>query len=125
VIRYVLPILLPQNENINRFVEESYSGKVRALAYISSTGAAPKTPYGESRENHRIYYRVKADGVELPSLVCIFASQKTSDSEKERKRHPWAVWTRCSWVGMMTLVGTKVSVHEGISGHFEAVTKRS
>jgi len=41
------------------------------------------------------------------------------------KRHSWAVWTRCRWVGMMTLVGTKVSVHEGISGHIEAVTKRS
>jgi hypothetical protein len=38
-----------------------------------------------SRENHRIYYRVNADGVELPSLVCIFASQKSTDSEKELK----------------------------------------
>ena len=38
-----------------------------------------------SRENHRIYYRVKADGVELPSLVCIFASHKSADSEKELK----------------------------------------
>ena len=36
-----------------------------------------------NRENHRIYYRVKADGVELPSLVCIFASHKSADSEKE------------------------------------------
>ena len=47
MIRYVFAILLPQNEHINRFVEESYSEKVRALAYISSAGAAPKTPYGE------------------------------------------------------------------------------
>ncbi len=38
-----------------------------------------------SRENHRIYYRIKADGVEFPSLVCIFASQKSTDSEKELK----------------------------------------
>ena len=38
-----------------------------------------------NRENHRIYYRVKADGVELPSLVCIFASHKSADSEKELK----------------------------------------
>jgi hypothetical protein len=38
-----------------------------------------------NRENHRIYYRVKADGVELPSLVCIFASHKSTDSEKELK----------------------------------------
>ena len=38
-----------------------------------------------NRENHRIYYRVKADGVEFPSLVCIFASQKNADSEKELK----------------------------------------
>jgi hypothetical protein len=38
-----------------------------------------------SRENHRIYYRVNADGVELPSLVCIFASQKSTDSEKGLK----------------------------------------
>ena len=38
-----------------------------------------------NRENHRIYYRVKADGVEFPSLVCIFASQKNTDSEKELK----------------------------------------
>jgi hypothetical protein len=36
-----------------------------------------------NRENHRIYYLVKADGVELPSLVCIFASHKRADSEKE------------------------------------------
>jgi hypothetical protein len=38
-----------------------------------------------SRENHRIYYRIKADGVEFPSLVCIFTSQKSTDSEKELK----------------------------------------
>jgi hypothetical protein len=38
-----------------------------------------------NRENHRIYYRVKADGVEFPSLVCIFASQKSTESEKELK----------------------------------------
>jgi hypothetical protein len=38
-----------------------------------------------NRENHRIYYRVKADGVELPSLVCIFTSHRSADSEKELK----------------------------------------
>jgi hypothetical protein len=27
-----------------------------------------------NRENRRIYYRVKADGVEFPSLVCILSS---------------------------------------------------
>jgi hypothetical protein len=37
------------------------------------------------RENYRIYYRVKADGVELPSLVCIFASHKSAESENELK----------------------------------------
>jgi hypothetical protein len=36
-----------------------------------------------SRTNDRIYYRVKVDGIELRSLVCILASQKNSDSEKE------------------------------------------
>jgi hypothetical protein len=25
------------------------------------------------KENYRIYYRVTADGIEFPSLVCIFA----------------------------------------------------
>jgi hypothetical protein len=36
-----------------------------------------------SRRNHRIYYRVKADGVELPSLVCIFESQYHAGLEEE------------------------------------------
>jgi hypothetical protein len=36
-----------------------------------------------SRGNYRIYYRVKADGVEFPSLVCIFASHEHAESEKE------------------------------------------
>jgi len=34
-------------------------------------------------ENYRIYYRVFADGVELPSMVCIFTSQKSKDSDEE------------------------------------------
>ena len=38
-----------------------------------------------NRENHRIYYRVKRDGVELPSLVCIFASHKSADCDNEFK----------------------------------------
>ncbi len=36
-------------------------------------------------ENHRIYYRVTADGVEFPSLVCIFASQKSTNAGEELK----------------------------------------
>jgi hypothetical protein len=48
-----------------------------------------------NRENHRIYYRVKADGVEFPSLVCIFASQKSTDSEKELK-----AWCKNNAVGL-------------------------
>lgn len=44
---------------------------------------------------------------------------------EQRKRRTMAVWTRGWRVGMMPLVGTEVSVHEEISGHFEAVTKRS
>jgi hypothetical protein len=36
-----------------------------------------------SRRNHRIYYRVRADGVELPSLVCIFESQQHAGFEEE------------------------------------------
>jgi len=36
-------------------------------------------------ENYRIYYRVFADGVELPSMVCIFSSQKSKDSDEELK----------------------------------------
>jgi len=39
-----------------------------------------------SRGNYRIYYRVKADGVEFPSLACIFASHKHANSEKELER---------------------------------------
>jgi hypothetical protein len=38
-----------------------------------------------NRENHRIYYRVKANGVEFPSLVCILASQRSTYSEEELK----------------------------------------
>ena len=34
-------------------------------------------------ENRRIYYRTFADGVELPSLVYIFESEKNPDSDKE------------------------------------------
>ena len=37
------------------------------------------------KENHRIYYRVTADGVELPSLVCIFASQRSTNVGEELK----------------------------------------
>jgi len=33
-------------------------------------------------ENYRVYYRVFADGVELPSVVCIFASQKNIRSDE-------------------------------------------
>jgi hypothetical protein len=33
-------------------------------------------------ENYRIYYRVFADGVELPSMVRIFTSQKSKDSDE-------------------------------------------
>jgi len=33
-------------------------------------------------ENYRVYYRVFADGVELPSIVCIFASQKNNTSDE-------------------------------------------
>jgi hypothetical protein len=36
-------------------------------------------------ENYRIYYRVFADGVEVPSMVCIFSSQKSKDSDEELK----------------------------------------
>jgi hypothetical protein len=35
------------------------------------------------RRNHRVYRRVKADGVELPSLVCIFESQQRVGFEEE------------------------------------------
>ncbi len=44
------------------------------------------------------------------------------------KRRPWPSSVRLEVLsrrGMMVLVGTIVSVHEGLSGHFEAVTKRS
>jgi hypothetical protein len=34
------------------------------------------------KENHRIYYRVTADGVEFPSLVCVFASPGSSNVER-------------------------------------------
>jgi hypothetical protein len=37
-------------------------------------------------ENYRVYYRVFADGVELPSMVCIFTSQKSKDSDEELKK---------------------------------------
>ena len=36
-------------------------------------------------ENYRVYYRVFADGVELPSLVCIFASSRTAKTEDKIK----------------------------------------
>ena len=36
-------------------------------------------------ENYRVYYRVFADGVELPSVVCIYASQKNRHSDEELK----------------------------------------
>ncbi len=36
-------------------------------------------------ENYRVYYRVFADGVELPSVICIYASQKNRRSEEELK----------------------------------------
>lgn len=38
-----------------------------------------------NRENRRIYYRVKADGVEFPSLVCILSRQRSTHSEEELK----------------------------------------
>jgi hypothetical protein len=37
-------------------------------------------------ENYRIYYRVFADAVELPSMICIFTNQKSKDSEVELKK---------------------------------------
>jgi hypothetical protein len=36
-------------------------------------------------ENYRINYRVFADGVELASMVCTFTSQKSKDSDVEKK----------------------------------------
>lgn len=36
-----------------------------------------------SRRNHRIYYRVKADGAELLSLVCIFESYQHPGFQEE------------------------------------------
>ena len=71
----------------------------------------------------RTYWRQRLQHV-TGAATCVQRMQKAL-TQMNSKRHPWAVWTRCSWVGMMALVGTKVSVHEGISGHFEAVTKRS
>jgi hypothetical protein len=38
-----------------------------------------------NRENRRIYYRVEADGVEFPSLVCILYSRRSTHSEEEMK----------------------------------------
>jgi hypothetical protein len=35
------------------------------------------------RQNHRVYCRVTADGVELPSLICILGSHKNANSEQE------------------------------------------
>ena len=67
----------------------------------------------------------RANSIALFAFKTAILADQMSSGEFFCKRHPWAVWTRCSWVGMMTLVGTKVSVHEGISGHFETVTKRS
>lgn len=32
------------------------------------------------QQGHRVYYQVTADGVEFPSLVCIFASQRSTDA---------------------------------------------
>lgn len=40
-------------------------------------------------ENYRVYYRVFADGVELSSVVWIYASQKNRRSEEEVK-----IWCR-------------------------------
>ena len=34
-------------------------------------------------ENYKVYYRVFADGVELPSIVYIFASQQSAKTEDE------------------------------------------
>jgi hypothetical protein len=45
-------------------------------------------------ENYRVYYRVFADGVELPSMVCIFTSQKNKDSDDELK-----IWCRITHGG--------------------------
>jgi hypothetical protein len=36
-----------------------------------------------SRRNHRIYYRVEADGAELLSLVCIFESYQPIGVQEE------------------------------------------
>jgi hypothetical protein len=38
-----------------------------------------------NRENRRIYWRVKVNGVEFPSLVCILSSQRSTHSEEELK----------------------------------------
>ena len=44
-------------------------------------------------ENYRVYYRVFADGVELPSMVFIFPSQKSKDSDIKLevwcRNHSW------------------------------------
>jgi hypothetical protein len=41
--------------------------------------------FRDKAQNHRIYYSIKADGVGFASLVCIFAHQKSADSENELK----------------------------------------
>jgi hypothetical protein len=37
-----------------------------------------------------------------------------------RKRRPSAVWTKGAYIRMLPDVGTSISVHEGINGHFRA-----
>jgi hypothetical protein len=68
-------------------VQNSFASAIK----ISPTGEG--APMGQIQfsikhvrtENYRIYYRVFVDGVELPSMVCIFTSQKTKNSDEELK----------------------------------------
>ena len=64
-------------------------------------------------ENYRVYYRIFADGVELPSVVCIYASQKNRRSDEELK-------ARCRKNAWRLDTGT--IVHADL-GHSEEKTK--
>ncbi len=100
-------------------------------ANITSQGAHPRntTDTKEPSLKNKILLAIPESELELvhPVLEEFDFTQHSILHEPTHKckRHPWAVSTSREWVGMMTLVGTKGSVHEGISGHFEAVTKRS
>lgn len=65
-------------------------------------------------ENNRVYYRVFADGVELPSIVYIFASQKNRDSDEELK-----VWCKnnASKLDTGTIVHAELVRVEKKKGH--------